>query len=432
MVDVYVRIIMNDVIRVISDHIHFAAVGVDLQNPEPVCISTCNNDLIVDRSESRAAILAAFKVDLMHQRSVWLISNDDVKCQVFWNAINSGTGKMEMKKFCTTTFYKDVQDVRQNCENCFIFRKTGLENEEAQLCPHTCFRQEVITAVSKNGPCHGDDFAQFLRTRFSSSVEVNIVKKTANRLTLLVIADSCVCRKQKIENAEAIVVFQRSQVDSFHAVIYCSNVQCKRRKLTENLRNPSDYCPHFEKVWSTPSIVDMLHSTIGIAPGCAIWGIGSRCDFLCDDDTADVAATETSSLHDDSNELSRISTLVVKFDLQRRRFVPNDNTTCPSPIPIEPTSHTTLWAERRKLGLDVLRQADGTLQWNSSGYLVGSKLCDVDIPSEHVCPACCEGKIERTQISDFKLHTAVGCVIRMRFTGVCNNVSNGMSIYCME
>lgn len=413
-----------------SDNLHMSyAVSVDLQDPEPVSMSTSDANLLVNRTESRAAILAAFKVDLMHQRSVWLISNDDVKCQVFWNAIDSGTGKIELKRFCTTTFYKGVDDVRLNCENCSIFRKTGLGNEEAQLCPHTCFREEVITAVSENSTCHDDDFAQFLRMRFSSSVEVNVVKKTANRLTLLVIADSNICRKLKVENAEALVEFQRSQVDSTHAVIYCSNVQCKRRKLTENLKNPSEYCPHFDKVWSTASIVDIIHDTIGIAPGCVAWGLGSRCEYDCNGDTADAVATESFPLPEDVNEVLKSSKNVVKYDLQRRRFVPTDNSTCPSPIPVEPTSDTTRWAERRKLGLDVLRHADGTLQWNSSGYLVGSTICDVDIPYEKLCPACSEGNIVRLQISDFKLHTAIGCVIRMRFAGVCNNVLNGKASF---
>jgi hypothetical protein len=409
--------------------LNLLADNVDLQNPEPVSMLTSNDAIMVDRTESRAAILAAFRVDLMHHRSVWLISNDDVKCQVFWNAVNSGSGKIEVNKFCTTTFYKGVHDARLNCEHCQIFRKTGLEDEDAQLCPHTCFREDVITALSENDMCCHDEFALFLRMRFSSSTEVNIVKKTTNRLSLLVIADSSNCRNQNIDNGEAIVVFQRSQVNSIHAVIYCSNVQCKRRKLTKTLINPSDYCPHFEKVWSTPSIVDVIHETIGVAPGCAVWGLGSRCEFESDHGAVDAVATKSSALEDDEYEVSRNSSPVVQFDLKRRRFIPTDSNTCLSPIPTEPTSHTNLWAERRHLGLDVFRQADGTLLWNSSGYLVGSKDCDVDIPSEQACPACSEGIIERMQISDFKLHTAIGCVIRKRFAGVCNNIFHGMSSF---
>ena len=407
----------------------FVAVSDGLYDPEPVTMSTSQNDIMVDRTETREAILAAFKVDLMHQRSVWLISNDDVKCQVFWNAVNSGTGKIELNKFCTTTFYKRDRDVRLNCENCLIFRKTGLQGEDAQNCPHTCFRQEVITAVSANDICYDDDFAQFLRMRFSTSVEVNIVKKSMLRLTLLVIADSSDCRNQNVENAEAIVIIQRSQVDSIHAVICCSNLQCKRRKLTGKLINPSEYCPHFKKVWSTPCIVNIIHDTIGITQGSVTWGLSSRFEFQFDESSADAVAAESCLLSDDVNEVSQNSTPVVMFDLQRRRFIPTDKNTCPSPIPTEPTSDTTQWAERRQLGLDVLRHVDGTLQWNSSGYLVGSKICDVDITSEQSCPICVEGKIERLQISDFKLHTAIGCVIRMRFAGVCNNSVNGMATF---
>ena len=67
------------------------------------------------------------------------------------------------------------------------------------------------------------------------------------------------------------------------------------------MRNPSEYCSHFEKAWSTPSIVDIIHDTIGIAQGSVTWGLSSRFEFQFDESSADAFAAESSLLPDDVN-----------------------------------------------------------------------------------------------------------------------------------
>ena len=373
----------------------------------------------VGKPTSKAAIVNSFKVDVMRSKQVWIIANNEEECSILWNRVSPSTGNIELNKYSLTTFKKRNPESLQQCENCPIFQQAAMDpRTSVPSCPHICLQIDIMRAIS----CEIDDienneFTSFMRGRFHVSKEINVVRQTDTRLTFLVIADSDICVRKNIRRADSFVTFQRSGPD---AILFCSNVECKRKKMSTKLRSPKDYCPHFEKVWCTPSVVDQIYTVIGIPVGCEAWGLGTGGE-LDIDGMHESEVMITSRSRSDEVPAAEIDKLCIKFDMDRSRYIPRNSIV--SSIPYEPTEKSVLWSERRKLGLDVTRHVDGSLQWNSSGFLIGRTSCDVDI-GDGTCPSCQVGKFRREQINDFMLYTCLGCVIRKQYAGICNNLGN--------
>ena len=391
---------------------------------EQVTLEDANAVFNIERPSSKEAIVALFRVDIMHSNGVWIVGDDDDECTVVWNCVSPSTGKIESNRYCSTTFYKTAVDGRVGvCVNCSLFRHTGMEPSSGlPTCPHVCLQEDVMRALSAEADALLEDaFTKFLRCRFQESNEINVVRKSDKRLTLLVIADSDKCLKKNVRRVDSLVTFQRSGTD---AVLFCSNVECKRKKITGKMKSPKDFCPHFDKVWSTPSMVQLIYNVIRIPIGCEAWGLGTGDEFEADGlYPSDAMFTSTSQLHQETEKSQNSS---VRYDIVRFRYIPTVGVV--SPIPLEPTENANLWSERWKLGEHVLRDTDGRLQWNSSGYLIGSKPCDIDESiCNSQCLSCLSGIIKRQKTQVFKLYTSIGCVIRPQFIGLCNNPSKSFT-----
>ena len=379
----------------------------------------------VNRIASKSAILASFKVDLMHGKKVWVTCNDDGKCVIFWSSVNLKTGRMERNSFTSTTFYKAIEN-RHECSNCPIYRHTGLNGDcESASCPHVCLRNEVLAAVTSVSTGNGDDFVKFLRIRLAESVQVNIVSSTDKRLMLLVIADEDRCRSCNVRSRESLVSIWRPG-NSSDGVIQCHNVECRKKKIIKKLKSPMNYCPHFEKVWATSSIVDMIHKVIHLDGQSVQWGVNNATVNSHENDCPElegfVPIGDESFVNPEPTRQTP-PTSSVKYDLNRRRFVPTVGVV--TPIPLTITDEVERWSVRRKLGIDVHRDANGMLMWNSDGYLSGTVSCEPEGVNSS-CPSCTKGVLQRKQIQDFKLHSSIGCVIRKRYAAKCSEEGNVM------
>jgi hypothetical protein len=372
---------------------------------------------MVERPMSKASIVNSFKVDVMRSKQVWIIANDGDECKILWNRVSPSTGNIELNKYSLTTFKKRNPKSLQQCENCPIFQQAAMDpTTSVPSCPHISVQSDIMEAIScEIGDTKSNEFTAFMRGRFQISKEINVVRQTDTRLTFLVTADYDKCIRKNIRRADSFVTFQRSGSD---AILFCSNVECKRKKMSTKLKSPKDYCPHFEKVWCTPSVVDHIYTVIGIPVGCEAWGLGTGNELDIDGmhESEMMITSSSRSVDKDATETDK---LWLKFDFHRSRYVPRSGVV--SPIPYEPTERSVLWSERRKLGLDVIRDVDGGLQWNSSGFLIGKTSCDIDI-GDGICPSCQVGKIRRERMSDFMLYTCIGCVIRPQFAGICDNL----------
>lgn len=367
----------------------------------------------MERPTSKEAIVALFRSDLTASAHVWIIVDDDERSTIVWNCVSSSTGKIVMNKFCSTTFFKNPVDGRAaECVNCTLFRQVGMDSgSSSPTCPHVCLREDVVRALS-TPKAADDEFTKYLRRKFLESTEVNVVRKSENRLTLLVIADADKCRKKNVQRLDSLVTFQRSGTD---AVLFCSNVECKRKKMSGKLKSPKDFCPHFDKVWSTATMVQLIYNVIGIPVGCEAWGLGTGVEFETDDMYPSDAMFTSACLLSKSENKDAVN---VKYDVGRFRYIPRSGNV--SPIPVEPTADLDKWSERRKLGVHVQRDAEGSLQWTASGFLLGSTLCDIDV-GNGICASCKIGVITRQRIKDFKLYTSIGCVLRQQYIGICGN-----------
>lgn len=382
---------------------------------------------MMERPTSKAAIVNSFKVDVMRSKQVWIIGNDGDECTILWNRVSPSTGNIELNKYSLTTFKKRIPESFPQCENCPIFQQAAMDpTTSVPSCPHICVHSDIMQALSCEKVDIGtNEFTLFMRGRYEISKEINVVRQTDNRLTFLVIADSDKCARKNIRRADSFVTFQRSGPD---AILFCSNVECKRKKMSAKLKSPKEFCPHFEKVWCTPSVVDQIYSVIGIPVGCEAWGLGTGGEFDIDGmHESEAMITSTSRSSDDGPAAER-EKLCIKFDINRSRYIPRSGIV--SPIPYEPTEKSVQWSERRKLGLDVTRDVDGGLQWNSSGFLIGKISCDINI-GDGICPSCKYGKLRRQQMEDFMLYTCIGCVIRPQYAGICDNSGNVKDYPCI-
>lgn len=370
----------------------------------------------VDFTQSKSTIVHAFKAEVMRSELVWFVGDDDDKCRLFWNCVDEKTGSVKSGKFCSTTFYKDINDRRCYCSNCSIFSLIGMRSStDTPACPHVCLQESVLRAadftINSNSLC---DFSAFLRKRITLSFEVNVVKSSHQGLTLLVVADRDRCLTAKVCKQESIVTIEKSgnNVDS---VICCSNIQCKRKKLSSHLKSPKDFCPHFAKVWTTATIVEMIQDLLGLPLDRVTWGLSTSVGEVSDG----VVPVGSFEQQDGTRFGNEKSTSVVSYDVLRRRYVPALGEV--SPIPVSPDNDCVRWRDRRKLGLDVERNEEGLLMWNASGYLTGTNPCDVEIDLSR-CPNCDNGKLQKIQMKDFKMHTSIGCVIRKRFCARCEGM----------
>ncbi len=371
------------------------------------------------------AILARFKIDLIQSNHVWIVANDDNKCRLFWNSMDNKTAQIQQNSFSTTTFYKSV-DLRHHCSNCSIFSGSSLNKSASDVpsCPHVSFAEEVLQAVDLHSESGNDcAFVRFLRQRLSDSKEINVVRSAMHRLTLLVIADSDRCLKASVRKQESIVSIQKAG-SNFDAIIFCSNVECKRKKLVAYLKNPSDFCPHFAKVWSTPSIVSMVHSVIGVPSESISWGLSKGLNDDISEGLLPIGEARDESENFDNVVNNATVSSPVRYEVSRQRYVPSDGII--SPIPIVKCPESDRWAEKRKCGFGVERDGDGCLLWNSSGYLTGSVACDVKC-QQTCCPVCGVGSLQNHRIGDFKLYTYIGCVLRKRYAVTCDNEGQKLS-----
>ncbi len=377
----------------------------------------------IDFETSKSSIVHAFKAEVMRNELVWFVYDDDVKCRLFWNCVDEKTGCVKTGAFCSTTFYKDKNDGRYHCSNCSIFSLIGMRTStDYSSCPHVCLQESVLLStdfsIGTNSLC---DFAAFLRKRLNTSLEVNVVKSSLHRITLLVVADRDRCLTAKVCKQESIVTIEKSG-NHFDSVICCSNIQCKRKKLSFSLKSPKDFCPHFAKVWTTSTIVGMIQNLLGLPLDKVIWGLSKSIGEVSDG----VVPVGNDDLQGVRQFGNWASTSVVSYDVRRRRYVPSAGKV--SPIPVVPDSHCDHWRDRRMLGLDVERNNDGLLIWNASGYLTGTKSCDVDMDLS-CCPNCVHGTLQKRQMKDFKMYTSIGCVIRKRFCARCEGRCCGVLLF---
>ena len=373
----------------------------------------CAASVSIDFVTSKSSIVHAFKTEVMKNEQVWFVFDDNVKCRLFWNCVDEKSGFVKAGAFCTTTFYKDPNDGRSHCSNCSIFSLVGMRTSaENPSCPHVCLTESVLrstdASIETNSLC---DFSAFLRNRLSSSLEVNVVKSSDQRITLLVVADRDRCSTAHIYKQESIVTIQKGG-NHFDSIICCSNIQCKRKKLSFRLKSPKDYCPHFAKVWTTSTISGLIQEFLGLPLDKVIWGLSKSVGEISDG----VIPAGTEGQRDVRHFGNRTSTPVVSYDVQRRRYVPSAGKV--SPIPVIPDIDCVKWRDRRQHGLDVERNDEGLLIWNASGYLTGAIPCDVVMDSSR-CPNCVDGTLRKHQMKDFKMHTSIGCVIRKRFSAIC-------------
>lgn len=379
-----------------------------------------STSICVDRVSSKEKIMSTFKVNMIHLKRVWVLVHDDEKCHLFWPVIDVHTGAMLSNEFCSTVFYRE-NDMKSDFCRCKLFTMTGmrLSDNNKPSCPHVSLRDEICQAMFSEHSDVQSEFSDFLRQRFAESHEINVIQSSNSKLTLLVVADADRCESMKVRIQESIVSIHRAGLSN--AIIYCSNVECKHKKILSNLKSPKDYCPHFEKIWATSSIVKLIHEVIGIPPDATAWGL-SVSESELTENTVDITSVEVDcdAIPVDF-ENSSSATSSVKYDVGRQRFVPSfGEVSC---IPLHIDADIVRWSERRKYALDVVRNADGDPLWNSSGYLVGSTPCDIDL-SENKCPICVSGELIRQRVRNFKLHTCIGTVIRMRYAGICNNPGN--------
>jgi hypothetical protein len=154
---------------------------------EQVTLEDANAVFNIERPSSKEAIVALFRVDIMHSNGVWIVRDDDDECTVVWNCVSPSTGKIESNRYCSTTFYKTAVDGRFGvCVNCSLFRHTGMEPSSGlPTCPHVCLQEDVMRALSAEADALLEDaFTKFLRCRFQESNEINVVRKSDKRLTL--------------------------------------------------------------------------------------------------------------------------------------------------------------------------------------------------------------------------------------------------------
>lgn len=380
----------------------------------------------VNMLASKSGIMASFKSNLISNDRVWIVANDVEKCRVFWNCVDDKNGQLVKNSFCSTTFYKGVCDKRCYCSNCSIYSLVGMRSStQTPSCPHVCLRDYVLRAncntVDTALAC---DFTIFLRRRFQSSLEVNVVRALSDRLTLLVVADIDRCHNAKVCKQESIVSIQKSG-NNFDAVLFCSNVQCKRKKLVANLKNPSDFCPHFAKVWSTPTIVLRIQEILQLPVDSVAWGLSTSISESFEGIVSIDSDGQLDGHGTGVYSTKRLKSSPVTFNVTRRRYVPTYGSV--SPIPVKPQGDSVRWRDRRQLGLDVDRDEHGHVRWNGSGYLTGKVPCDVDVPSA-ICPSCNIDSVRKRQIQNFKMHTAIGCVIRTRYAAICDNIQGRYNV----
>ncbi len=381
-------------------------------SPPSIKMSMSNDSDVLDKqlSSSKSSLLGLFRSAIIAKGKIWLVTDDISKCVIVWNTVDAVSGYLNAQEFCSTTFYKLIDS--QECSDCAIYRiSSTIPGDGPASCPHICLRDDVLKAIGETYT--GNEFVDFIRRNLKSTRPVNVIRVTENTAKLLVIADDDVCTKRNIRCREGVVSIMKSKRRN-DSSIQCHNIACRRKKMISRITHPGDFCPHFQKLWQYydqyPCLSNFFRSTDQEGP-------------MNQQSTESEGSSElTSSDSNESGEGEHVrSSSHVKYDVEKRRFLPILDPK--TPIPMEPSADSRRWAEYRRLGNDLQRDSNGNLFYNSDGYLIGLRLCtpsNMDEIIGNVCTRCGIGNMAKQNMTDFKLHTCHGTVIRERFYVVCS------------
>ncbi len=382
----------------------------------------------LDPMLSQESFQRSFEADIMRLGKVWLLEDSIDRIVVVWNACSAEHCKLSRSEFCTTTMFRDdvANSTEGSCDNCLIYKSTTsqrastLRTEITSLppCPHMAMRPIALQAVESRQSVESSRFETYLRQSFDSTVPVSSYTSSSTKCQYFVVCPKARADAGELSLRYGVVTIEVART-SGEVFVSCANTHCRRcdRKA---MKNPREFCPHFETLWRDPIVTSEIRSTLGVHS----WGLGddqcSGSEPDVDPDLELVQLDREAILEADlvpglgENEDDESWKTSVIFNKQTGLWQPSGNLPF-AVIPITPTEFTRKWSDLRASGSTLHRNTNQELQWyDGSSMLVlrDTRSCVPTAPSE--CSLCGLSNFERQDDGSLLIRTSLGCVQRAR------------------